>query len=556
MAVPITPDTTVYLLKSPLEEANNHQLTFANKTAQYNYFHSLPKITCDDVSYQRRDGVIRVNEHIDNIIGYNYVMYQNTNYSNKWYYAFITNMEYVNDNVTYVSIKTDTWQTWQFDLTFKKCYVAREHVNDDTRGLHTVPEKLEYGTFVCNNRYDYTWADTNDGSVVIVFQVTTTDVTLNGTAGAFPSATYNMFNGIPQGCQVFGIELRRANMGKITSITGFYDGAGKKDAIVAITLVPKVCCTWTEKHGTGYLSAETFLVPDDSTSSQSFSLIPTQDAPTTLDGYTPKNKKLLCSPYSYLYLSNNAGADVTYRYEDFFTAPYFAVYGAFEQGGSLYCYPLNSKVSVQYGSATGDGFNEGVPAGKLPNLSWSSDYYLNWQAINGKNIAIQTTLDTLDFAGSMLGFMDLGSGGDYKGADQVRGNTSITGFARQVANTAQQIREAKMTPPQAMGNTNAGDFAFSDKHCKFTFRKMTIKAEYAKIIDDYFSAYGYQVNSYKVPNLTGRQNWNYVQTIDCNVTGNIPQDDLSEIVANFDRGITLWHNPSTFLDYSQSNNII
>ena len=554
MAVPITPDTTIYLLKTPLEQGNNHQLTFANKTAQYNYFNSLPKLQFDDVSYQRKDGVIRINAHIDSIINYNYVMYQNSNYSNKWYYAFITNMEYVNDNVTFVTIKTDVWQTWQFDLTFKKCYVEREHVNNDTVGLHTIPEKLEYGNYICQSRYDYKWADTNNGSVVIIFQVTTTDVTINGTAGAFPSATYNMFNGIPQGCQVFGIELRQSNMGKITSITGFYDSAGKAGAIVAITLVPKACCTWESKHGTGYLSEETFLVPVDSTSSTSLSLIPTQDAPTTIDGYTPKNKKLLTSPYSYLYVSNNAGSDVTYRYEDFKSAPYFAVYGAFEQGGSLYCIPLNSKVSIASSAVTGDGYNEGVAGGKLPNLSWTSDYYLNWQAINGKNIAIQTTLDTLNFGGSILGMMASGASGDYQGASQQ--GSSITGFAKSVANTAQQIREAKMTPPQAQGNLGAGDFALSNGECKFTFRKMTIKSEYARIIDDYFSAYGYQVNSYKVPNITGRQNWNYVKCIDANITGNIPQEDMNEIIGYFDRGITLWHNSSTFLDYTQSNNII
>ena len=60
-------------------------------------------------------------------------MYQNENYSNKWFYAFITNMTYVNDGLTYVQIATDVYQTWQFDITFKKCFVEREMLskNDD-----------------------------------------------------------------------------------------------------------------------------------------------------------------------------------------------------------------------------------------------------------------------------------------------------------------------------------------------------------------------------------------------------------------------------------------
>ena len=51
MAV-ITPQSDVYLLKVPLEIDNNNQLTFANATAQFNYFNSLPKIGFNDFTYQ------------------------------------------------------------------------------------------------------------------------------------------------------------------------------------------------------------------------------------------------------------------------------------------------------------------------------------------------------------------------------------------------------------------------------------------------------------------------------------------------------------------------
>ena len=38
-----------------------------------------------------------------------------------------------------------------------------------------------------------------------------------------------------------------------------------------------------------------------------------------------------------------------------------------------------------------------------------------------------------------------------------------------------------------------------------------------------------------------------------NLLGDIPQDDMALIRSYFDNGITLWHNPQTFLDYSQNN---
>ena len=68
--------------------------------------------------------------------------------------------------------------------------------------------------------------------------------------------------------------------------------------------------------------------------------------------------------------------------------------------------------------------------------------------------------------------------------------------------------------------------------------------------------FGYATNKMKIPNIIGRENWNYLKTSRINITGNIPQTDLQEIKSMFDNGVTLWHNPDTFLDYSQSNEIL
>jgi hypothetical protein len=84
---------------------------------------------------------------------------------------------------------------------------------------------------------------------------------------------------------------------------------------------------------------------------------------------------------------------------------------------------------------------------------------------------------------------------------------------------------------------------------------MTIKAEFAKRIDSFFTMYGYKVNSLKVPELKSRTNWNYVQTIDVNIDGAIPAEDMRQLKAIYDEGVTLWHTTDNFLDYSKSNPI-
>ena len=85
---------------------------------------------------------------------------------------------------------------------------------------------------------------------------------------------------------------------------------------------------------------------------------------------------------------------------------------------------------------------------------------------------------------------------------------------------------------------------------------MSIREEYAKIIDGFFDMYGYKVNETKIPNIKSRTNWNYLKTQNVNLVGDIPDNDIQELKDIMNSGITFWHNPQTFLDYSQTNSII
>lgn len=124
----IQPQTDLRLLKVPFTIDNKNQLTFANKNAQTTYFLGLSHLEINNISYQRKDSIIRYPAHIDSILQYNYCMYQNENYTNKWFYAYITGMRYINDGMTEILIQTDVYQTWQFDLVFKESFVEREMI--------------------------------------------------------------------------------------------------------------------------------------------------------------------------------------------------------------------------------------------------------------------------------------------------------------------------------------------------------------------------------------------------------------------------------------------
>ena len=555
----IAPNTTIYLIKAPIEADQLNIIKFANQTAQLNYFLSLPHLTLTNTTYQRDDSVVRFNANAEDIRDYNYCIYQNTAYGNKWVYAFITSIEYYSNDSCGVSLTTDYWNTWQHDITFRQSFVEREHVNDDTFGLHTIPEGLEYGDYICNGVQDVKYADPTAESgntrLMVAFQVTTPDVSKDSTTAVFPTPTQNTFNGIPQGCYIFGFPYNADTLGQIYTVIGYYDNAGKADAIVSIFLIPLVCGSWSiGTNGQGvFAGSQDWWVPNYSTSAAT-ALGPVITRNTSLDGYVPHNNKLFCAPYNALYLTNNAGADCTYQYEMFNGDPTFTVFGALEQGGAIKIFPLNSKASAGLPSVTGDGWNEGLPAGKLPTLSWLSDYYLNWQAVNGTNLEIQAGLSAANWGVNMVGGMLGGGGGNSNPVTGMIGST--LGLADQVRSIAQQNRVAEMTPPQAKGSVGTGTLQFASDGSKFTFRKMSIRAEYARILDSYFDAFGYKVSAFKVPNITGRANWNYVKTIGCNITGNVPQVAIEGIKAIFNTGTTVWHNTSTFMDYSQNNSIV
>ena len=149
----IAPQNEIVLLNLPLEIDNKNQLTFSDANAQFQYFRfQTVQKQYDNCTYIRKDGYVVINDNFDNLLQYNYCMYQNENFSTKWFYAFIIKMEWLSPNSTKVYIKTDVFQTYQFDVTYLASWVEREMVNvaDDLIGSNLLNEGLECGEYVEN----------------------------------------------------------------------------------------------------------------------------------------------------------------------------------------------------------------------------------------------------------------------------------------------------------------------------------------------------------------------------------------------------------------------
>lgn len=521
----ITPQSDFKLLKCPLELSQDNQLNFANKNTQRDWFNTLASRTFDNFTYIRKDNVVRVPALVDDLWNYNYCMYRNEGFGDKWFYAFVTRIEYVNPNCTNVYIKTDPWQTWQFDLTWEQCFVEREHTVHDYTGLHTVPENLETGPMVqCANSVSIA----RPRATRIVFQVSEVIDSLNGPDNRKNGGVYaGIFSGLTMFWVANEVDARR--------VIQLYQ-SGKEEALVAIFYAIEGITPGTETSTTTN-GATVHWITDTGTSMSVDQK--TVNHPSYLGGqtgphYVPKNNKLFCWPYNYVRVTNNTGQDADFRYEDFVGNPSFRVKGSLCQGCSLYLQPLN-----YLGSESGSGVRDwGLVGGKLPILGWATDYYTNWETQNAVNLPLQAVSGGVSAIGSFLS-------GNIGGA--------ISSLGETIANNVSQVYEAKLHPDQARGNANCGDINYSDGFTCFEAVPMSIKYEYAEIIDKYFTMFGYKVNNVKTPQYTSRPNHNYLKTNGCSFKADCPQDDAAEIKAMFDRGVCIWHNPKTFGDYSQNN---
>lgn len=534
----IAPNSRIILLKTPMELDENNQLTFLNTTAQYEYFYGLPKIELDDATFQRKDSIVRFETNettftYDDILSYNYCMYQNTSYGNKWFYAFITKHIYINDGLTDIELKTDVYQTWCFDVNWKQSFIEREHLAkaDDVVGANLQPENLETGEYVLNN----ITINTELQELCPVVSTNFEPITETDNKGIYSGNIYQGY-GFYVVKSTLSTEYDESDqITAINDLMNWFASLGKSDSVLSLFMAPRklagwdVTQIWKVFSLTGSVKYAGY--DDGYTIPYSFSDM-TINKPTTINGYTPRNKKLLTFPYCYLNLNNNSGNISNYHYEDFSTSSIvFEINGVLCPGCSIRAIPKNYK-NIEF------NYTNGLNLGKYPICSWNNDVYINWLTQNAVNIP-------LSFASGILA---TGTGVATKNP------ISTASGMISIAQTIGSIYEHSLNPLQTEGNLNSGDINCANNRNTFTLEQMSIKSQFAQVIDDFFSMYGYKTNKVKLPNLNNRSNWNYIKTINANILGDIPQEDLQEYKQLFNNGITLWHDSSHYLDYSQNNN--
>ena len=583
-----TPNGILYILKNvPLDPDYEKTLYFDDEQTQYDYFKSKRDTTLswENRQYQKvGKGTLRVKALADKLYDCNYLMFQNRKYGNgnKWFYAFIREVRYINDDTSEIIYTLDVMQTWLFQYkdSMEECYVEREHTVRDELYTHLVPEDTPVDNTLLMNEYDsidITDSQTGKWNIAIItsdlwkskvnqqgseysvyvspqdeYDYTTTGVTRKSryciaTADSplptgkdsdnFPAPPYTV-NGIitPLCIYCFGQDQIINESLKIQPIwitnTGFID---TKNVTLDISLeaflnsVNKETIVYAFYYpaslGTN-LSILSGVINRGYTPTTKNELLPFKSIKNA--DYTPVNKKLYSYPYSQLTLTNNQGQSKSYKFE------LFELGVAFRYSAVVLLNPEFRITPLRYSFSNPDFLIDAMSITELPELAFTVNAYQQYLINNGNRLAASFATDAINAGmGALLGLKGVVSPAGAIG--------KITGSVSSVAEKIAMLADKKNKASEVIGTANTPSLNFAKGEIRFEFRTMRITGEMAKIIDEYFTRYGYKCMEIKKPNLKARPYFTYTKTIQCEINASIPQDDLENIKSVFNMGTTFWY---------------
>lgn len=536
-----TPATTICLCAGvPLNNKYDHTLYFASAAAQLNYFKGKVARTLTAYSYVRKKWSLKVEATMEAARVWSYLYFQNG--TGKRYFYFINNVEYINDATVELFLELDVMQTYMFDWQLRPCYVDREHAATDNYGANTINEGIDVGDLIVD------YSETVDlCSEVCLCMASTVDLKRFYNHYNSDLSGVSKIDNLANGMNVYAWDMNadvnsdEPNTSKLNMLLMLLNSYGKTDAVFAMWHYPK--------H---LLQREKVYVTDEAGDNMAIAYSVTGSLPIAktalgypakVDGYTPKNKKLLQYPYCFLYATNNNGGAAVYRYEHFEThIPAFRVQGNVSPDAVVKLVPTAYK-------GLAHNYDEALSMAGFPLASWNSDAYKMWLAQNQSQQNASSLMSGLKIVGGIAAIVGgvaatagTGGAGSFLGASGVTGGVGlITSGLTDIGMQQAQRADMDVQPPQARGSM-AGSHNMANKIHNFDLHRKTVDAYHAEMIDNYFTMYGYATRKVKTPNISSRPAFNYVKTIGSNIGGDFCMDDKMQINAIFDRGITFWKN--------------
>lgn len=528
----IPPGTEVFILSGvPLDNTYEHTIVWENldakRTRQKDYFLSKVKFGIPKNSYQRVDRFwLKVNINAEYLMDCNYIMFQNTPFNMiKWYYGFITDVEYINNNTSKIRYELDVMQTWlpgqNMDYQPLPCFVERCHAMSDYMFENLIPENIvNTNEYMVDQEIDF---DMNDLCVVVA----TTGHHADNFVPDDPIAG-SIINGVYSGLS-YRIYLK-TNLEYLETILNAYINAGKEQEVVSIQMFPAALLT--DIGAAEYMS-----------SYHTISDLEYPHAGQTLGGknstFIPKNNKLYSYPYNRIRVNNECGTVKEYKWE-LFTSKYkamFQIRGTWIGSCCAVAFPYEYKNAHK-------NMEDGVIMNSFPVCGWVSDAYKAWWAQNTGNMAVT--------GAGLLGSI-LAAGVGIATENPMLTATGVGGMVSSVGKIGSSLYQANHTSTNHYGDTNFNQILPCIENVRFVFTRESLRPEIMQIYDDYFTRFGYAQKKVMYPRLVARKRWTYVQTVGFEFNGQINDTDTKKIKSIFDNGITFWRNPNDVGHYELSN---
>ena len=562
----IQPNSIIDLYSGiPLDPDYNDTVYFASSAEQTKYFDETNKRIqrLTEVSYVRRSrNTIRFTpNNWSMIIHCNYLRFSNTRFENKWFYAFVTKCEYINNSTCEITFSIDVMQTWFFgdnqQIGIKKSFVIRQHDDFDVIGGNIEPEPIELSEYVSNGK------PAQVGANKIGFIVAVVDT-----------------NQQTQG-QILGGIYTGATLTYFTSAASINNYINKylqhPESVLAIYVVPEV-----NSAEDGSTITQWDVIDTDIS-------VPGVSYGETLDeNYKPRNNKCYTYPYTFIRAFTYEGNYADFRYEFFTGTPRFSVKTCIVQPVKSALMPVAYKQRINHndgGLYDGPYATEGISISSYPVCSWNSDTYATWVAqnsvpMNNLTRAQEDKIATRTNATRQNQMLDIGTGAASAILSLLLGNLGKTGsniigtvdnvISSEIANNAHNkisnidfntsMQNAKYTASiQAdtiHGTISSGNVAIGMGKAGFYAVRMTQPYMAMQKIDSYFDMYGYAVNRMAGVNLKARPHWTYCRVSDIQLAHPfMPADELSEIKAIFENGIRFWVKMDELGNFDLDNSV-
>lgn len=533
----VVPNSQVQLFKGvPLNKDSEDTIYFSSVKEQDNYFNSAVTATfsASNFAFIKKDKqTIRVDAGYSDVYQSNYLRFNNTESGNKWFYAFITDVIYVNDGVTEIQYEIDVMQTWlpNVDYVLTQCYVDREHSSTDVFGENILNEGLDLGELIDEQIHELNFTPkylavmlaANDSIIPLI-----------------PTVVYNSYYDlIPCGYIIVLFDM--GSESSLQTLPKFVSDASLTGNIMGCYTIPTgilsevdlgafELTTDTTTYNAVYVKA---IVADKET----ITIGRFADNVGHIDGYAPKNKKLFTFPYNRLLVTNSKGSQEEFKFENF-------------KVGS----DENAIEFMRYASLTPPMTACIIPKDYADRNGGASTFHDGCKLKNKISMSISAVggyTSDLYQANLMQQLPNVLSTVSGIAGASVTGGLSLVGT---IQGGSQLISQLGQNDASTTKNSNPDNIDVANSLVSFDFFRRTIKASTAERIDNYFNAYGYRTDAIKVPNINARQGWTYTKTSGANFRSvRVPAGDMVLIHKKFDSGVRFHKNAST-IGYTNREN--